>query len=104
MVQTHHRGWHVALLLDEAPCHTAGATQRLAGWLGFDLLWLPKRSPHLNPMDHLWRHGKEVNCANHQYPTIDRQVARFVNYLSGLSAQETLRKAGILSEDFWLNL
>jgi len=25
-----------------------------------NLLWLPKRSPHLNPMDHLWRHGKEV--------------------------------------------
>ena len=28
------------------------------------LLWLPKRSPHLNPMDHLWRDVKQNVCAN----------------------------------------
>jgi hypothetical protein len=101
-VHWHYRGWHVGLLLDENSGHTARASHWLAERLGFDLLWLPKRSPHLNPMDHLWRHGKEVVCANHQYATIDLQVARFINYLSSLSAREALRKAGILSEDFWL--
>ena len=63
---------------------------------------LPKRSPHLNPMDHLWRHGKGVISANWQYDTIEALVQAFVTYLAGLSPRQALRKAGILSEDFWL--
>src|SRR4051812_47821742 len=62
----YYRGRHVALLLDEDSSHTAEDSQDLADDLGIELLWLPKRSPHLNPMDHLWRHGKEVMSANHQ--------------------------------------
>jgi hypothetical protein len=29
-------------------------------------------------------------------------VDRFVSYLEGLTSRETLKKAGVLSEDFWL--
>jgi hypothetical protein len=29
-------------------------------------------------------------------------VERFIGYLGGLSAYEALKKAGILSQDFWL--
>jgi transposase len=101
-VRRHYPGRHVALLLDEDSSHTAGASQELAGELDIELLWLPKRSPHLNPMDHLWRHGKEVKSANHQYGSIEVQAERFIAYLGGLSRQEALRKAGVLSEDFWL--
>ncbi len=53
-------------------------------------------------MDHLWRHGKEVMSANHQYASIDTQVDWFIAYLDGLSAYEALTKAGIFSKDFWL--
>lgn len=53
-------------------------------------------------MDHLWRHGKERICANRQYVSIEEQVHHFLHYLEGLSVEETLRKAGVLSEDYWL--
>jgi transposase len=101
-IRRHYPGGPVALLLDGDSSHTAGASQDLADELDIELLWLPKRSPHLNPMDHLWRHGKAVKSANHQYDSIDIQVEEFMSYLGGLSRKEALRKAGALSEDFWL--
>ena len=101
-VRWYYRGRDVVLLLDEDSSHTAGDSEAAADDLDLALLWLPIRSPHLNPMDHLWRHGKAVMSANHQYASIDTQVERFLSYLSGLSAYEALTKAGIFSEDFWL--
>ncbi len=89
-------------MLDEDPSHTAEDTQSVADDYDIEMLWLPKRSRHLNPMDHLWRHGKEVMLANYQYASIDEQAERFIDYLSGLSATEALRKAGVLSPNFWL--
>ena len=53
-------------------------------------------------MDHLWRHGKEVVCGNHQYGSIEEQVQRFTGYLYGLTPDEALLKAGVLSDDFWI--
>jgi len=104
VVTSHYRGWHVALLLDEDSSHTAGPSQDVADQLGMKLIWLPKRCPELNGMDHLWGHGKDHMCANKQYATIDGQVARFIRYLKGLPNREALRQAGILSEDFWLRV
>ena len=103
LARERYAGWDLALLLDEDSSHTAAASVSLAGVLRFELLWLPKRSPHLNPMDHLWRHGKGVVSANWQYGSVDALAEAFIAYLAGLSRQEALRKAGILSEDFWLN-
>lgn len=99
-IRRHYWGWHVALLLDEDPCHTAKASLKAAN--GMTLLWLPKRSPELNPMDTLWGQGKDVVCANKQYKTIDEQVGRFLKYLSGLSGRKALHTSGVLSDDFWL--
>lgn len=101
-VRRQWRSGEVVMLLDEDSSHTAGLSQRLASDRDVELLWLPKRSPHLNPMDHLWRHGKEVKCVNWQYASIDVQVERFMDYLLGLSPREALHKAGLLSEDCWL--
>lgn len=101
-VHRSYRGRHVALLLDEDSSHTAAASRAKAAELKVELLWLPKRSPHLNPMDHLWRHGKEVISANHQYDSIDEQVAQFIDYLDGLSPWEAFTQAGMLSKGFWL--
>jgi transposase len=102
LIHQHYRGWSVALLLDENSCHTAQGSQRVAHALGIQLLWLPKRSPHLNPVEHLWRHAKAVICANHQYPTLQAQVDQFIHYLQSLSPTQRLRKAGVLSGNFWL--
>jgi DDE superfamily endonuclease len=94
-----YRGWQVALLLDENPIHTDAGSQALAAEPGIPLIWLPKRSPHLNPQDHLWRHGKGAVCANWQPDTIDQRTQEFLAYLNSLSPIETLRKAGVLSKD-----
>ncbi len=66
------------------------------------LLWLPKRSPKLNPMDTLWGQGKDVTSANKQYATIDEQVGRFLGHLRCLTNQEALHTSGVLSKRFWL--
>jgi DDE superfamily endonuclease len=99
-VRRHYRGWHVALLLDEAPCHTAKASVRASA--GVTLLWLPNRAPELNPMDTLWGQGKDVISANQQYSSIDEHVDRFLGFLDSLSGPQALHTAGVLSEDFWL--
>jgi transposase len=102
LIHGHYRGWPVALLLDENSCHTAQSSLRLAHTLGIQLVWLPKRSPHLNPVEHLWREAKAVICANFQDASLDRQVSCFINYLQSLPTPQRLRKAGVLSKNFWL--
>jgi hypothetical protein len=102
LLHHHYRGWHVALLLDEDPSHTAKGSAALAAQFDIECLWLPKRSPKLNPMDTLWGQGKDIVSANKQYATIDDQVERFISYLSNLSDSEALETAGVCSENFWL--
>jgi transposase len=99
-VRWHYRGWHVALLLDEDPCHTAQASVRATE--GMTLLWLPKRSPRLNPLERLWGQGKDLISANKQYATIEPQVDLFLAFLRNLSHQEALHMSGVLSGNFWL--
>ena len=104
VVRGHYRGWHVVLLLDEDPSHTAKGSVQWADEFGIELLWLPKRSPQLNPMDTLWGHAKEAMCGNRQDATIERLVERFLDYLDGLSRWEALTKAGARPEGFWLRV
>lgn len=101
-VARHYRGWHVTMLLDGDSSHTAKESQKLADQLGMRLLWLPKRSPELNPMDTLWGQAKDAFSANWQYATMNEQVNEFVAHLSSLSNQEALLTSGVLSENFWL--
>ncbi len=102
LIHHYYRGWHVALLLDEDPSHTAADSVELAWEYNMDLLWLPKRCPELNPIDTLWGQGKDLINANKQYATIDDQVDRFLDYLASLSRQGALHTAGVLSGHFWL--
>jgi len=95
-----YRGWHVALLLDEDPSHTAAASLRAAE--GMTLLWLPKRCPELNPMDTLWGQSKDVISVNKQYATIEEQVNLFIHQVYSLSNGEALHTSGVLSDNFWL--
>jgi hypothetical protein len=102
LLHDRYRGWDVALLLDEDPSHTAAGSRRAAERWGTELIWLPKRAPELNPLDHLWGHGKDEISANKQYESIDAHVGRFLRYLEGLPSREALTKAGVYSDDFWL--
>lgn len=101
-VHSSYRGWHVAILLDEDPAHTAGGSVRLAGEMGIELLWLPKRCPKLNPMDTLWGQAKDVVSADKQYATIDEQVERFLEYLHSLTPRRALDTAGVYTKGNWL--
>jgi transposase len=90
------------LLLDKAPCHDAARSQQLAARLGVMLLWLPKQCPELNAMDQLFKDLKRLIAANRQYRTIDEEADRAERWILGLTARQALRKASVLSEDFWL--
>jgi transposase len=92
----------IALILDADTSHTANGSVALAQQLNIMLLWLPTRSPELNPMDTLWGQAKDQMSANRQYADIDQQAARFVAYLQSLTNQEALHTSGVLSGKFWL--
>ena len=85
LIHEHYRGWQVWLLLDQDSSHTAGGSVLLARELEIVMLWLPKRCPELNAMDHLWGDAKDNVCANHQEPSIDHLLTCFVRYMQGLS-------------------
>jgi transposase len=100
--RAHWRGWHIVLFLDKNSAHTAKASRRLAWQLGIELRWLPTACPELNPVDHLWQHLKNEILANETTPDLDATLERAQEYLAALSPRQRLRKAGVLSEDFWL--
>jgi transposase len=101
-LRQHYGGRPIWLLLDHAPCHDAIKSQQLAAQLGFQLLWLPKQCPELNPVDHLWRELKRLMAANRQFRTVDQGADYAERWFLGLTTRAALRKAGILSENFWL--
>jgi transposase len=101
-IRRRYRGRVIWLLLDRAPGHTDGRTQALAGVKKILLVWLPKQCPELNGMDHLWRELKRLIAANRQAKTIDELAEYAEQWILHLSKSEALRKAGILSKNFWL--
>jgi hypothetical protein len=92
------------LLLDQASCHTTPTSQALAASLGMVLLWLPKQCSELNGLDQLWRALKADISANHQFKDIQEHACCAQAWIFSLTKTETLRKAGILSENFWLRV
>lgn len=102
LLRHQHKRGPLALLLDENGIHTCPATRSLCQKLRIRLLFLPKRSPHLNPADHLWRWTKQTFAANRQEADIDTLVRFFTNGVHQLSPQQALRLAGVLSPRFWL--
>ena len=102
LVDHQYRAWHIVLLLDEDPSHTAKSSVALASEMGMTLIFLPKRAPKLNPMDTLWGQAKDVVSANKQYSSLNEQVERFLRYLSSFSNRQALKAAGVCAPDFWL--
>ena len=100
-VRNHFRKYPLAMMLDENSSHIAKESREKAKELQIKLIFLPKRAPKLNAMDHLWRHGKQEICANYQ-EDIETRTRKMVSYVNRLPAQQARRKAGILSKKFWL--
>ena len=102
LLRRSYPGRPVRLLIDEARCHTAPQSQALAKALNIELVWLPKQCSELNGMDHLWREVKDDISANYQFNSIDEHASYAEDYILKLSNQQALRRAGILSKNFWL--
>jgi len=102
MIRGHWRGWNVVLFEDRGSPHTAEDSVDLADELGFELRWLPTATPELNAVDQLWRRTKGPALASTATRTVDDSADRLCELILGMSPQERLRKAGVLSGDFWL--
>ena len=101
-LRQHYPGRPLWLLLDKAPCHAAARSQQLAARLGVVLLWLPKQCPERNALDQLFKDLKRLIAANRQFPTIDEETDYAEHWILSLTTQQALRKASVLSDDFWL--
>jgi transposase len=102
MMRAHWRGWHIVLFEDRGSPHTAAASRRLAKALHIALRFLPTATPELNAMDHLWRHVKGRALANRPVASIDTAADQACWAILNMSRHERLRKAGVLSGNFWL--
>lgn len=102
MIRAHWRGWHIILFEDRGSPHTAQDSQEFAQRQGIQIRLLPRATPELNAMDHLFRFVKGRALANRQTVSIDSSADIAACYLLEMSPQERLRKAGILSGNFWL--
>jgi hypothetical protein len=62
------KGAHAVLLLDRAGWHTTG---RLRVPKNITLIWLPSRSPELNPVENIWQYLRGNWLSNSVFETYD---------------------------------
>ncbi len=62
------RASHAVLLLDRAGWHTTGA---LAVPANITLMFLPPRSPELNPAENIWQYLRQNHLSNRVFATYD---------------------------------
>jgi transposase len=102
MLRSHWRGWNIVLFEDRGSPHTAEESEALADTLGVEIRWLPKATPELNAMDQLWRHVKRQTVGSRATESVDKSADRACNFVLEMSREDRLRKAGVLSGNFWL--
>ena len=102
LIQAHWSGWHRVVFEDRGSPHTADDSRTLAAQLQIQLRFLPVATPELNAMDHLWRHVKRDVLSHRLSCSIDTVADVACQYLLNLSPQQRLKKAGVLSGNFWL--
>jgi hypothetical protein len=102
VVRSHWRGWNVVLFEDRASQHTAPESLDWAESLGIEVRLLPVAAPELNAMDHLWRQTKRETLGSRATLSVDWSVQAACRYIGDLSPRDRLRKAGVLSGNFWL--
>jgi hypothetical protein len=93
---------HRALRGSGQSAHVTSESLEWAEELRIEVRLLPKATPELNAMDHLWKHTKREALGDQKTETVDRSTLDACQYLIDLSPHERLREAGVLSGDFWL--
>ena len=102
VIGSHWRGWKIVLVEDRAGQHTSPDSLEWAEELGIEVRLLPKATPELNAMDHLWKHTKRETLASRATLSIEKSALFACQYLIDLRPRDRLRQAGILSGNFWL--
>jgi transposase len=102
MIRSHWRGWNIVLFEDRGTPHKAAASLEVAGKLKIEVRFLPRATPELNAMDHLWRQVKKRGLANRPTQSIDQSADDACQYIYALTRKERLGKAGVFSGRFWL--
>jgi transposase len=102
MIRAHWRGWRIVLFEDRGTPHKAEESLELARTLGIEVRLLPRTTPELNAMDHLWRHVKARALADRPTRSIDDSADAACRYILEMGRRERLKKAGVLSGNFWL--
>jgi hypothetical protein len=101
-IRSKWRGWNIILFEDRGTPHTAEESEELAHALRIEFRYLPRATPELNAMDQLWRRIKTDSVASRATVHIDRSALFLCQAIILLSPEERLRKAGVLSGNFWL--
>jgi hypothetical protein len=101
-VRSHGRGWNLVLFEDRASPHTAPDSLDWAESLGIEVRLLPKATPELNAMDHLWKHAKREALGSRATATVETSALAVCRYIISRKPRDRLRQAGILSGNFWL--
>ena len=102
MIRAHWRGWNIVLFEDRGTPHKAEASLFFAERLDIEIRLLPKATPKLNAMDHLWKFVKGRALANRPTRSIEISAQNACDYIYKMNPIERLRKAGVLSGRFWL--
>ena len=102
VVRSHWRGWNIVLFEDRAGQHTSPDSREWAAELGIEVRLLPRATPELNAMDHLWRHAKREAVGSRATVTVAQSAQAVCQQIIDLSPRDRLRQAGILSGNFWL--
>src|SRR5262245_21593737 len=74
MIRAHWRGWRIILFEDRGSPHTAEDSLELAKALSVQIRLLPRATPELNAMDHLFRFVKGRALADRQTVSMDRSA------------------------------
>lgn len=102
MSRPHWRGWQLVLFEDRGSLHTADESLELAQTRGIELRFLPKATPELNALDHLWRHVKGRVLADRPTGSVADSAYTACQAILHMTPHERLWKAGMFSGAFWL--
>ena len=97
------RGWQIILFIDRGSLHTAYARRVLAHQIGIEIRWLPVAHTGMQCAGRPAATYKAQGVANRPVMPIDASADERCQYLSDLSPQQRLQKAGIFFKTFWLN-
>jgi hypothetical protein len=102
LIRAHRRGRHIVLFEGRAKQHAAPPSLRMAAWCSIEVRLLPRATPELKAMDHLWRHTRQTALSDRPTETIERSAQPAGEHILGVSRRERLRRARAPSANCWL--